>query len=271
VVLDRTSPAPLYSQLEELLRGSIESGRLRAGDRIPSELELAETHGISRMTARRAVDSLVMDGLLFRQPGKGTFVAEPKMAWPGATVFSFSTAMRALGLTVTTKVLNLKLVQASPRITDDLKLLPQQAVILLQRLRFVEDKPMAIHTSYITPHMFLRLLDEDLTSRPLNAVMEEIGGLRIVSSHDYVEATLARPDEAKLLRVRQGAPMLLIRGVVRAEGDLPVRSTKALFRGDHFRFFASADNPIEVKVLTGAEAAGAANEQWIGFGPSRAG
>jgi GntR family transcriptional regulator len=270
MALDKASAQPLYLQLEALVRGWIDSGEVQQGDRIPSEMDLAETYGISRMTARRAIDTLVIEGLLFRQPGKGTFVAEPKMAWPGPTVFSFSTAMRALGLTVTTTVLDLRLIPATPRIANDLRIPKQQRVILLRRLRHVENEPMAIHISYIPPGPFVRLLDEDLTSRPLNKVMEEISGLRIVASQDYVEATLARPDEAKLLRIRQGAPVLLIRGVVCAEGDVPVRSTKSLFRGDHFRFFVSADNPIEVKLPSGAEASGQAEEQWLALGANRA-
>ncbi|MBC7233349.1 MAG: GntR family transcriptional regulator [Chloroflexi bacterium] len=265
MTLDKTSAQPLYLQIEELLRGWIESGKLRPGDRIPSELELAQTYGISRMTARRAIDTLVMEGILFRRPGKGTFVAQPKTPFAPLTVFSFSTAMRTLGLFVSTKVLNLELVAAPPRVARDLQLPPQEEVIFLRRLRYVENQPMAIHISYIPKERFLRLLDEDVTSRPLNKVMEEISGLRIVASRDYVEAALARPDEASLLGIRQGAPLLLIRGIVYAEGELPVRSTKSVFRGDHFRFFVAGNNLLEVKLPGRVRGEAQAGEEWVGL------
>lgn len=264
MALDKTSAQPLYVQLEDLIRSWIESGKLSPGDRIPSELELAETHAISRMTVRRAIDVLVMEGILFRQPGKGTFVAEPKMPWPGPTVFSFSTVMRGLGLSVSTQVLDLKLVPAPLRVARDLQLSPQEQVVLLRRLRFVENEPMAIHTSYIPGNYFPALLDEDLTSKPLNKVMEEVSGLRIVASHDYVEATMARPDEAALLEIREGAPVLLVRGIVYSEQGLPVRATKALFRGDHFRFYLAAGNVIQVKPPNAERIVAGAGEQWLG-------
>jgi GntR family transcriptional regulator len=269
LTLDKSSPQPLYLQLEELIRTWIESGKRQPGDRIPSELELASTHDISRTTARRAIETLVMEGLLFRQPGKGTFVAEPKMAWPGPTSLSFSTTMRALGLSVQTRVLDLRLVPATPQLADELGLSPPEQVIFLRRLRSVENEPMGIHTSYITPEPFMPLLERDLTSQPLNQVMEEVSGLHIVGSCDYVEAALARPDEAKLLGIRTGAPLLFLRGVVYAEGQVPVRATRSLFRGDHFRFFVADKNLLEVRPPVGAKAGRQAPEQWLAMSSRR--
>ena len=122
---------------------------------------------------------------------------------------------------------------------------------------------MAIHTSYITPEPFMGILDRDLTSRPLNHVMEEASGLHIVGSRDYVEAALARPEEAKLLGIRQGAPLLFLRGVVYAEGQVPVRATRSLFRGDHFRFFVADNNLLEVRPPAAARSGAPGQEQWL--------
>jgi GntR family transcriptional regulator len=247
-LLDKHLARPLYLQLEELLRRQIEAGQLAPGERIPSEPELAETFGISRMTARRALDALVLDGALFRQPGKGTFVAEPKVTYSPATLFSFSTAMRALGLTVTTRMLDLRLIPAPPSVAQDLRLLPHEEVALVSRLRYVEGQPMTIHTSYLPSRYYARILHEDLTRRPLAEVMHDLSGLTIAASQDYVEATLAPADEAALLSIQPGAPLLLVRGVAFTQDGLPIRSTRSVYRGDHFRFYVAARDGVSFEM-----------------------
>jgi GntR family transcriptional regulator len=233
--LNRDSPQPLFLQLQNLLRGQIDEGSLAPGDRISSEHELSREHGISRMTARRALDTLVMEGLLFRRPGKGTYVSE-KVQWPGATIFSFSTAMTSLGLTVTTRVVELTLAAATANIARDLGVAPGDQIVRLARLRRVEGEPVALHTSYMGIEYYPAILHADLVTTPLNKVMEQIRGRLIVNSRDYVEVTLARPEEATLLEIPEGAPLLLVRGLVFSDRWRPERATKSLFRGDRFRF-----------------------------------
>ena len=101
----RASPVPLYIQIDEELRGQIESGELGPLAQVPSETDLADHFSVSRMTARKALDRLVADGMLFRQPGKGTFVAPTKIAHGASQGLSFSAAMAAQGLSCETRVL----------------------------------------------------------------------------------------------------------------------------------------------------------------------
>jgi GntR family transcriptional regulator len=243
--LDRSSSQPLFLQLENLLRGQIDSGLLSPGDRISSEHELSRDHGISRMTARRAVDTLVMEGLLFRRPGKGTYVSE-KVQWPGATIFSFSGAMASLGLTVTTRVVELTLATATASIARDLAVRQGEQIVRLTRLRLVEGEPVALHTSYMARDYYPAILHADLVTTPLNQVMEDISGRRVSNSRDYVEVTLARSEEAALLEIAEGAPLLLVLGLVFSDRWRPERATKSLFRGDRFRFTIEGGT-LEVK------------------------
>jgi len=272
--LDRDSPQPLFQQLDNLLRGQIEDGSLGPGDRIPSEHELSREHGISRMTARRALDTLVMEGLLFRRPGKGTYVSE-KVQWPGATVFSFSTAMRSQGLVVATRVVELMLAGPTPAIARDLGVGLGEQIVRLTRLRLLEGEPVALHTSYMPREYYPAIRHADLVTTPLNKVMEAISGRRIVNSRDYVEVTLANPEEAVLLEIPAGAPLLLVRGLVFSDRGTAERATKSLFRGDRFRFTIEGGT-LEVKSVdgkasvdgtwefdTGAQSAGR-GEQWPG-------
>ena len=247
--LDRDSPQPLFLQLDNLLRSQIKEGSLTPGDRIPSEHELSREHGISRMTARRALDTLVMEGLLFRRPGKGTYVSE-KVQWPGATVFSFSTAMASLGLAVTTRVVELTLDTPSESIARDLRVGQGEQIVRLTRLRLIEGQPVALHTSYMSREYYPAIRHADLVTTPLNKVMEAISGRRIINSRDYVEVTLAHPEEAALLEIPAGSPLLLVRGLVLSERGHPERATKSLFRGDRFRFTIEGGT-LEVKSASG--------------------
>jgi len=264
MVLDKASAQPLYQQLEEYLRSQIDTGKLHPGDRIPGELELAESYGISRMTARRAIDAMVLDGTLFRQPGKGTFVAKRKVPYAPASLLSFSTAIRALGLAIRTETLDARRIPAPPAVARDLQLAEGEDVIFVKRLRFVEEEPVAIHNSYLPATYFAPILHEDLTQRPLNEMMYKVSGLLIVSSRDYAEAVLARPEEATLLRIRKGAPLFLLRGIGSSADGLPLRSTKAIYRGDRFRFSVGGGEGPAFAVRSAARTSDS-EDRWLGL------
>ena len=209
------------------------------------------------MTARKALTMLVTDGVLVRQAGKGTFVAQAKVP-VATTLTSFSTSMGELGLTVSSQVIEKTILRPSPRVQTVLRLSPGEQVIYLRRVRYIDAEPMAIMSSYMPAAYYAALLGEDLRERPLTAVMEAINSeLKISASQDYFEASVAQAEEAKLLGIRVGAPVLLERGVVFAQNGVPVRSSKVVFRGDRFRLNLSAiqraDTEVKIVSENGAE------------------
>jgi GntR family transcriptional regulator len=232
-MLVRASPVPLYIQIEEELRGQIESGELGPLAQVPSETELAERFSVSRMTARKALDRLVGDGMLFRQPGKGTFVAPLKLSHQPTQGLSFSAAMRGLGLTCRTEVLEAGTVKAPLNVARALGLSPGSQVVFMRRLRYVSDVPAAIHLSYL-PGRLGAILDSDLTGS-LSDLMGAVGA-RVERSEDRVEAVLATGEEAELLRLRPGAPLVFIRGVAYSSANEPVRYSEALYPGERWTF-----------------------------------
>lgn len=253
-MIDKSISTPLFQQIEDWIKEQIETGVLKPGDQIPSELEMVDRFLISRMTVRRAIERLAVSGVLYRIPGKGTFVAEEKTPYTPATVSSFSTTMRSLGFDVGTKVLQLDTINASKDIARDLRIEPGEQVIRLKRLRYVNQVPAAMHLSFILFPKFSGLLQEDLTREPLSMVMDRVSGLRIIKSEDYVEATLARKEEADMLDVVEDAPLLLVRGIAFVEGEIPVRTTKAVYRGDRFRFYLGSDRrpSLEIRMQEGS-------------------
>lgn len=229
----RASPVPLYIQIDEELRGQIESGELGPLAQVPSETDLADHFSVSRMTARKALDRLVADGMLFRQPGKGTFVAPTKIAHGASQGLSFSAAMQAQGLTCETRVLEAEIVESPSNVSRALSLPVEAPVIFLRRLRVVDDEPVAIHLSYM-PARLSALLDADL-SGSLADLMSRIGA-RVERSEDKVEAVLATGEEARLLDVPGGSPLVLIRGTAYTAGNEPIRYTEALYPGGRWQF-----------------------------------
>lgn len=227
------SPIPLYLQIEEELRGQVESGELGPNVRVPSEAELSEKFGVSRMTARKALDRLVADGLLFRRAGKGTFVALPKIAHGPSQLLSFSAAMNAQGVRHDTRVLDAGMVTAPTNIARELGLPPGAQTVFVRRLRLVEGEPGAIHMSYM-PARFAGILGGDLTGS-LTELLTAVGG-RVATTNDTVECVLASEQDASILGVRVGAPLVFIRGIAYTVDGEPVRHSEALYRADRFRF-----------------------------------
>ena len=239
------SPIPLYLQIEAELRGLVQSGELGPMARVPSENELSERFGVSRMTARKALDRLVADGVLFRQPGKGTFVAQPKIAHGPSELLSFSAAMDAQGVRHSTRVLDAGMVPAPGAIARDLRTGPGSPVVLVWRLRLIDDQPAAIHRSYI-PARFAGILQGDLRGSLTQLMMG--AGARVVHTNDTIEAVLASPEDAHLLAVRAGSPLVLISGVAYSLDMEPLRSTQALYRGDRFRFRIDTTGAPDLRV-----------------------
>lgn len=240
----RASPVPLYIQIDEELRGSIESGELGPLAQVPSEAELAERFGVSRMTARKALDRLVGDGMLFRQPGKGTFVAPPKIAHGPSMGLSFSAAMRGQGLHVSTKVLETGLVRAPSSVARALGLQAGSQAVFIRRLRYLDDAPVAIHLSYL-PSRLSVLIEADLTGS-LSDLLAGVGA-RVERADDVIEAVLATGEEAALLHVAEGSPLVFIRGTAYSSSNEPVRYSEALYPGERWKFALETTRSIDLR------------------------
>jgi GntR family transcriptional regulator len=243
--LERGSITPLYLQIEEELRGQVRSGQLAELSRAPSEWELSQRFQVSRMTARKAVDRLVADGVLVRRAGMGTFVARRRIPHGASQQLSFSAAMRELGLPLATEVLEVQEVGAPRYVADALELPAGASVILVRRLRNVAEEPAAIHTAYFGEH-FLYLLDADLTGS-LTDVMASHGDL-VVHATDFIEAVVASGEEARLLRIAPKSPLVRIEGVALSATHQVLRYSEGLYRGDRFRFATDTSTAREMTV-----------------------
>jgi GntR family transcriptional regulator len=235
--VDRNSPIPYYVQVKGALREHIESGNWQPGDQLPGEPELCQMFGVSRTVIRQALKEMEYEGLIVREKGKGTFLAEPKIVESLAQKLTgFYQDMVEQGYTPITRVLKQEVVSASPKVAAHLGLEPETPVIEIERLRFVQDEPIVLVTTYLPYALCPRILSEDLSRQSLYALLEKCHGLVIARGRRTLEAVPANEYEAQLLQVDKGAPLLMLDSVSHLGDGTPVEYYHALHRGDRSRF-----------------------------------
>lgn len=232
----KNTPIPLYFQLAEQIRQRIESAELVPGSQLPSERELGERYGISRMTARQALSYLVREGHLIVRPGIGTFVAEPKLTHDTLHLLGFTEEMLSTGQAIASRVLHNATVTPPPSIAERLGLGPMGQATQIVRLRFTQDIPLLLETVYVPQALAPGLASEDFSRVSLYAVLERRYGLHLDHARQTLEVTSARDDESTLFGIALGASLLLLEGVTYTDTDQPVEAFKALYRGDKFSF-----------------------------------
>jgi len=236
-VIKRDSPIPYYFQLEGFLKEEIESGRWNPGQQIPSEAEFCEAFGVSRTVVRQALNELVNEGLLYRRRGKGSFVTRPKIAESLVqNLTGFYEDMVAKGLTPITQVLEQKLIPASKKVAGMLSLKEGDQVIKMDRLRSINNEPILIVTTFMPYQICPALLEEDLTKRSLYAVLEDRYKLEIARGRRTLEAISASEEDAKLLGIEEGDPLVLLKSVSYLKDGRPIEYFEAKHRGDRSRF-----------------------------------
>jgi GntR family transcriptional regulator len=233
----KSGPLPRYYQLKEIIRERIRSGEWAPGSLIPSERELCEHYGISRMTARQSVGELVTEGLLYREQGKGTYVGRPKIAQQLLRLTGFTEDMRAREQRPGAKVLGAEMWPADETTADRLRIKVGQPVFRLRRLRLADAEPLALETSFLSFIGCERLLENDLERDSLYQLLDVVYDVPPVEAEQELEADLAKSDEAELLGVEIGSAVLRTRRVTITRRQLPVEYATSVYRGDKYRFY----------------------------------
>jgi GntR family transcriptional regulator len=233
-------PKPKHAQLREILRRLAEQ-ELPPGSAIPSERDLAERFGVSRLTVREAVGQLVTDGLLTRIRGRGTFTAARRMDLQ-LYLMSFTDDMRRRGLTPATQTLGSRPEVPPPSAASALGLGPGEPAYRVLRLRRADGTPLAVERGWYSPREVPGLLDADL-SRSLYTLLAERYGLRLDHGRQTVRAEAADAETARLLGVRQGSPLLVFRRVSSANGR-PVEDMTSWYRGDLYQVTMQLDRNV---------------------------
>jgi len=236
-MLDKTTAIPIYYQLKEWLRAEIARGAWKPGDLIPSERELSEQFGISRMTVRQALNELREEGLLRREQGRGTYVAEPKIEQRLTRLTGFTEDMKRRALRSGARVLRQMWVEAPVPVARALRISTGKKVVLLERLRMAEQKPMAIESSYLHFNGMAGLLAEDFENQSLYRRLSEKYDIIPTRAEQQVEAVLCHKDECALLHIEPGSAVLRNRRITFDQKNRPFEYTQSIYRGDRYIFY----------------------------------
>lgn len=235
--IDKNSPIPYHYQLSEIIRKLIVQDQWKQGDRLPSEREFCETFEVSRITVRKALDSLAAEGLIRTSKGIGTFVSERKYPerWASFPI-GFTDSLASQGYRIETRVLSLETISPPEKIAKALEISPGGVVVHLHRLRFIAQEPILIVSSYLPQHLVPGIEQNDFTHQSLYQVLRSNYGLKIDKVKRGIEAVAATEEESLLLHVANGAPLLQIESVSYMPDGKPMEYFLAKRRGDRTRF-----------------------------------
>lgn len=236
--IDRDSSIPYYVQLKDALIEQIEAKRWQPGDQLPPEQELCSLFGVSRTVVRQALQQLEFEGMVVRERGRGTFVAEPKISSTSLvhSLMGFYEDMEKRGIEMVSDMLEQSMQPAGQHVAAYLDLDAVTPVIKLHRLRSIESEPIVLVTSYLPYELCPQVLNEDFTHQSLYLYLDEACGLKVARGRRRIEAVAASPTEAELLQITAGAPLIKMESVSYLRDGTPIEYFNGLFRGDRSCF-----------------------------------
>lgn len=203
---------------------------------VPPESELMERHRVSRTTIRQVLDMLVNEGLIYRERGRGSFVAHPTLEEALVRIISFTDDMRQRGRKPSTRVLASELIPAPQDIAERLQVEAGEELAHLKRLRLADDEPMSIEDSYLIHRYCPGVLEGDYESGSLREALEE-NGIRWSYAKQIIRAISATDSLAKLLSIQSQAALLFIERISFSQQRIPVEFLRIYYRGDRYSLY----------------------------------
>lgn len=233
--LDRGSSVPIFAQVKAAIDEAIGSGELQPHRRIPSERELSALFGVSRMTIRQALVEMIGEGSLYTRSGKGTYVAERKIAQPLQRLTSFTQDMAARGLRPSSRLLGADLLPAPIELAHALSIPAGSELVRIRRLRLADGKHLAIETSHLPHARCPGILEHDLEQHSLYEVLRDRYGLELAFAKQTIEAANPTREERELLEMPPGVPVLRIHRFTSNRDGVVCEFVQSAYRGDRYQ------------------------------------
>ena len=237
-------PFPKHFQIQSILRDRI----LRAqdgGTKLPAETALAREFGVSRVTVRQALAALERERLIRREKGRGTFVAQRvTRPTPKPKLTGFMEDLIAAGAPTRVKLLRRVVVPATREVAAQLRVQPGEKVLHVERLRYVEERPLSYLHSYLPLDIAQKLSAEDLEAAPIITLLHQRHRVPIVEAEQVIEAAVADVQAAELLEVPVGAPLLQIERSYMSRKGRPIYYVHSFYRADRYRYTVKLIQPL---------------------------
>jgi len=234
-------PIPLHHQVFSDLKAALDAREWAAGERMPTERELAERYGCSLITIRHALGELVREGRIERTRGRGTYVLQPRIDRDIGGKMSFAEEMRRRGLDPATRVVTSRIEPAGEAVASLLGVSRETPVFYLERVRLGGGEPLLLEQARLPAERFPGLLAFDFERRSLYDILADRYGTPIVRARESVEPVQLRQRDAQLLGAPARSLALRIDGIAYAANGDAVEAARSFVRGDRTRYYLERD------------------------------
>ena len=232
--LDLNSFVPYYEQLFEQVRSLVKHKVLVEGETFCSEGEVARALKISKMPVRQAFQKLRAEGFLIIAKGKKPVVSSGRVPWNFQQLRGFSEEMRRRGLQPSARLITIEQCDPASDVAQALKLTPSEKVYRLQRLRSVNDEPVAVVTSYLPSRIFSGIENQDLEGRSLYEIFEQVFKRKLQHAEESIGAVVADAQQAEILLATAGSPLLVIKETTFDSQGVAIEYSISLLRADRY-------------------------------------
>ncbi|WP_284140812.1 MULTISPECIES: GntR family transcriptional regulator [unclassified Virgibacillus] len=226
---------PLYKQVKQKIFNEINQC-MKTGDVIPTEAELEEKFAVSRITIRKAIDELVTDGYVEKIQGKGTFVISTKIVQDANSITSWTEEMHLKGKKTKTKRLNIYEVKPSKKMKNKLRLHPNEKIICVERVRLVDEEPIALMFNYLREKYISGFLKKGFTRESLYEELEENYNILLEEADEQIRARLATDLEASSLNISPDDAVMHITRTTYLPNGTPFELVELVSRSDKYEY-----------------------------------
>lgn len=227
--------SPVYIQIHNHIKKDIESGRWKIGEKIPPERELSKAFGVSRMTLRQAIQTLVDEGILERKVGSGTFVARKKVQEKMIGITSFTEITESQGKTPTSKTVSYLVTTPSLSESEALSLSDKQKVLRMERIRYADKLPICFEVATVPYDLVSQFEKSEITSSLYKTL--EKNGFEIGHAQQTVSAMLASERIADFLNLKKGEAILRLRQITELKDGQPFEYVRTQYAGERYEFY----------------------------------
>ncbi|MBF0786453.1 MULTISPECIES: GntR family transcriptional regulator [unclassified Streptococcus] len=224
-----------YLAIHDKLKEEIDRGIWKIGERLPSERDLADTFGVSRMTLRQGITLLVEEGILQRKVGSGTYVASTRVQEKMRGTMSFTDIIQLQGKTPSSQLLSYIRTKPNDKEVSQLNLQAGEYVVRMERVRFADNMPVVYEVASIPERLIYNVKKSDVTNHFFKTLTEN--GYRIGKSHQTIYARLANEQVAKHLQIAKNQAILALRQVSYLEDGQPFEYVNSQYVGERFEFY----------------------------------
>ena len=236
---------PIYYQIKQAIKNWIISKEFNPGDKIPSENELADKFGVSRLTIRQAISQLSQEGFLISKRGEGTFVTNNEnlinsfsLEFTGFMDDLFYQISKSKTKSVKiTRMIVPKLIKEKLELNKD-----EEEVVQFKRVRFLKDKSFAYTINYLPIEIGTKITEEELYKKPLLRIIEQDFGIPFTEAFQTIEASFADKEVAEQLGIPSGSPILFVERIMYTKRRKPVELVQSSYRGDLYKYIVRLKN-----------------------------